>query len=169
MSFYARQAYLETEIMQADPLELVRLLYKGAIEAVGKAREHVRSGQISERSRQVSRAIEILAELSHSLNLEQGGSVAQNLAQLYDYMVRRLVDANAQQVEAPLEEVERLLGTLHEAWTQVSEQAGAQTNAASMTALAGSVGCSPISPAFPMSSWGIEDTHPTYERTYIAG
>jgi flagellar protein FliS len=169
MSFYARQAYLETQIMQADPLELVRLLYKGAIEAVGKAREHLRSGRISERSHQVSRAIEILAELSHSLNLEQGGSVAQNLARLYDYMVQRLVDANIQQVEAPLEEVERLLATLYEAWTQVPEKAGGQTDTASMTALAGSVGFSSTSPAVPMPSWGIEDTRSTYERTYIAG
>ena len=166
MSIYARQAYLETEIMQADPLELVRMLYQGAIEAVGKARQHLRCGQIQERSRQISRAMEILAELNQSLDLERGGSVAKNLCLLYDYMLQRLLEANTQQTEPPLEEVERLLGTLQEGWNQCSVEGGGLSETASLGAMAGSVGYSTTS---SMPSWTLEETIPTYERTYIAG
>jgi flagellar protein FliS len=115
---YAQNAYLETEILAADPLRLVQLLYQAALQAVGNARSHLRKGEIRERSRQITRAMEALAELTGALDVEKGGEIAANLARLYDYMSRRLQEANAMQVEPPLIEVERLLNTLLDAWKQ---------------------------------------------------
>ena len=114
----ARLAYVENEILQADPIRLVQMLYRGALLAVGKARVHVHERDIAARSRQITKASEIINELTLSLNYEQGGEVARNLVELYDYMQRRLQDANFRQVEEPLVELERLLTTLLEAWEQ---------------------------------------------------
>jgi len=114
----ARLAYIENEILQADPIRLVQLLYRGAIEALGKARVHIEEADISARSRQITKTSEIINELTLSIDREKGGDLATNLVELYDYMQRRLQDANFRQDTEPLTEVERLLATLLEAWDQ---------------------------------------------------
>lgn len=119
----ARLAYVENEIMQADPLQLVQMLYRGALQAVTKARHYLREGDILARSRQVTKASEIINELTLSLDHERGGDIARNLVELYDYMQRLLQDANFRQVEPPLAELESLLGTLLEAWEQCDPSA----------------------------------------------
>jgi len=120
MSTNARQAYREGEILNASPVELVQMLYRAALEAVGQSRQHLRSGDIQARSRQITRASEILNELAMAVDQEQGGTIGRNLVELYDYMQRLLMDANFRQSETPLEELERLLAVLLEAWDQVS-------------------------------------------------
>jgi len=107
--------YLEAEVFGADPVKLIHMLYRGAVEAVGAAHRHLAAKQIRERSRQVNKAWNILQELSRSLDLERGGEIARRLGELYDYMQRRLIEANAQQSDAPLAEVESLLNTRCEA------------------------------------------------------
>jgi flagellar protein FliS len=113
-----RQAYLETRVLSADPLELICLLYQHAIEAVRDARVHLASGEIALRSRAISKAIGILDELNASLNHAAGGAISSNLEQLYSYMTVRLTEANMRKQEAPLAEVESLLSTLAEAWKE---------------------------------------------------
>jgi flagellar secretion chaperone FliS len=112
-------SYLETEVLSADPIRLVQLLYRSATGAVSAARYHLAAGAIRERSQQVTKALSILHELIDSLNREKGGEIATNLAGLYSYMTTRLIEANVQQIDGPLEEVERLLITLGEAWAPV--------------------------------------------------
>jgi flagellar protein FliS len=58
--------------------------------------------------------LELNAALDHSL----GGEISSRLAALYDYMLRRLLEANMQKTDAPLAEVSRLLSTLSEGWQQ---------------------------------------------------
>jgi flagellar protein FliS len=111
--------YLEAEVLNADPLKLVRMLYRGAIEATGEARRHLAAGEIRERSLEIMRAWKILHELAQSLDHQRGGEISLALARLYAYMQRRLMEANARQADAPLAEVELLLGTLCEAWQSV--------------------------------------------------
>ncbi len=115
-----RDAYLESEILCASPVRLVELLYRGAIEGVRAARAAVDSGQIAERNRQIARAQSILCELSLSLDHEHGGGLSRELVELYDYMQRRLNDANAQQLGEPIDEVRKLLETLLTGWVSLS-------------------------------------------------
>jgi len=119
MPYNIREKYLENEILAADPLKLVQALYRGAIDAVAAARMHVRNRAIQERSRQITRALLIVHELIRSLDHDVGGEISRRLADLYAYMTRRLVEANVQQIEAPLAEVEGLLTTLQEAWSSL--------------------------------------------------
>jgi len=107
--------YLETEILSADPVKLVNLLYRGAIEAVVEARRHLATGKIQERSSRIMKAWDILAELSRALDHSHAGLSAK-LQGLYVYMQQRLLDANMQQSDQPLGEVEELLVTLSSAW-----------------------------------------------------
>jgi flagellar secretion chaperone FliS len=107
--------YLETEILSADPVKLVCMLYRGAIEATASARRHLKAREIRERSRQITRTLEILRELSRSLDPHYE-EISGPLRELYAYMQTRLIEANAKQIDAPLAEVEQLLSTLLEGW-----------------------------------------------------
>jgi flagellar protein FliS len=117
----ANDTYLENRVLSADPIELVRMLYQAADGAVRAARGHLAAGDIAARSNAIGRACDILAELTGSLDRDRGGEIADRLAQLYDYITRRLVEANTLQQDAPLAEVLGLLGTLAEAWDGVQQ------------------------------------------------
>jgi flagellar biosynthetic protein FliS len=61
-------------------------------------------------------------ELIRSLDHSQGGDLSRNLASLYTYMQKRLMEANSQQSDQQLQEVETLLNTLLDGWQQVTAQ-----------------------------------------------
>ncbi len=125
---YSNQAYsnfdryLETEVFSADPIKLVCMLYRGAIEATGAARRHLAAKDILLRSREIMRASAILRELTESLN-PQYKEISRPLRDLYGYMQTQLLSANAKQIDPPLAEVEELLGTLLEGWKAVTPAA----------------------------------------------
>jgi flagellar protein FliS len=116
MASNAHDVYLESRVLSADAVELVQILYQGAIESVEKARQHLKEGDIAARTRQINRCCAILGELAASLDQEAGGDLSRTLLELYDYMVRRLVEANFQQTDPPLVEVSRLLATILDGW-----------------------------------------------------
>src|SRR5437764_1076686 len=116
-------AYLEGRVLGADPVELVHLLYQACRQSVRDAREHLAGGRIAERSRAISKGCEILVELAAALDHSRGGDISQRLALLYDYMQRRLLEANMHQTDEPLVEVLGLLSTLGEAWESVNRPA----------------------------------------------
>ncbi len=111
------QNYFDEEVLAANPLKLVQLLYRGAIDSIVSARRYLRVGDIRARSRAISKAMAIVTELSQSLDMSAGGEFSRNLAELYGYISKLLIQANAEQREAPLTEAERLLTTLLEAWS----------------------------------------------------
>jgi flagellar secretion chaperone FliS len=114
------ETHLNEKILCAEPLELVVMLYAGAQESVSSARRMLREGDIFGRSRQIGKAIDIVAELANSLDLK-AGPMSEKLADLYLFIVKRLVEANLQQQEQPLIEVEGILKTLGDAWKTCQE------------------------------------------------
>jgi flagellar protein FliS len=114
--------YLETAVFSADPVKLVCMLYRGAIEATASARRHLKDGDIRQRSRQIMRAVAILQELSRSLD-PQYPEISRPMRELYAYMHARLLEANSKQIDAPLAEVEQLLSTVLEGWNTVTPAA----------------------------------------------
>jgi len=110
------RSYLENDVLTADPLKLVQLLYEGALEAVESAQRHLRAGDIRGRSQAINKGLAILHGLTAALDHAKGGELSVGLARLYDYIERLLIDANAEQQEGPLIEAHRLLNELLEAW-----------------------------------------------------
>jgi len=146
----ASNAYLETRVLSADPLELVRLLYHAGAGAVRDARRHLEEGDILARSRSISKACGVLTELLTALDRERGGEIAQRLAELYDYMRRRLLEANRQQADPPLAEVLGLLATLSDGWEGIQAEVKPEPAAA---AKAPWVQPYPAEPAYASHSW----------------
>jgi flagellar protein FliS len=117
-------AYLESKILSASPVELIRILYGAALDSVREARNCLSAGRIAPRSRAITRAIAILTELGCSLDHGKGGELSRTLAELYDYMERRLIVANQEQSDTPLAEVLGLIENLSDAWREVAAPAG---------------------------------------------
>lgn len=116
------QQSLETEVLTAEPIQLVQLMYRGALDAIAGARRALADGDIATRSCLLSKAMGIINELALSLDHSQQPALCRNLVELYDYMVRRLIDANVKQIEPPMAEVATLLGELSAAWAQGAQQ-----------------------------------------------
>jgi flagellar protein FliS len=115
-----RDAYLENQVLNADPLELVRMLYQAALDSVKDARAHLTAGDIRARSNSITRAQAIIGELNGSLDHKAAPEISRNLASLYSYMRQRLTEANLKQKDAPLAETEGLLATMYDAWQKMS-------------------------------------------------
>lgn len=115
-------AYAENDILYQDPVEITCLLYAKAIEKLNLAKQHLASENIDERSGAIAHAMEIVLELQGTLDGDKGGEIAVELARLYDYIQERLVEGNAQQSAAPLDEAIRLLSTLYDGWKQCRSQ-----------------------------------------------
>jgi flagellar protein FliS len=116
MRNHGYQNYFDNEVLAASPLKLIHMLYSALLESIAAARRHVRHQDIRARNQAINKAIGIVAELSQCLNHEAGGALSRKLAGVYGYVIRLLIQANLQQIEAPLAEAESLLSALAEAW-----------------------------------------------------
>jgi len=143
------EEYLDSEVLTAEPIKLVQLMYRGALDAIGGARKALAAGDIPTRSRLITKASAILNELALSLDHSVSPELCRNLVELYDYMLRRLIEANTKQIEPPLIEVERLLGDVLTAWQQAgrTEHAAAPANARATYAGDSHSGYQPVSVA----------------------
>ena len=120
---YAR-TYRTNAVMTASPGQLVLMLFDGALKAMETARaafalKEEDPRQIKVINDQILKAQTIIIELQSGLNLEAGGEFARTLDRLYDYHNRRLLEANLRKDLAVLEEVERLVRNLRDAWAEM--------------------------------------------------
>ncbi|WP_272689320.1 flagellar export chaperone FliS [Providencia sp. PROV033] len=120
----ANQAYqqvsLESEIANATPYQLIQILFKGALSALKRGEIFMEQGNIAEKGKEISKAIDIIdTGLKQSLNYEAGGELAENLASLYEYMTRQLLRANIENNVTYVQEVYQLLSDIASAWQQI--------------------------------------------------
>jgi flagellar secretion chaperone FliS len=116
------QAYRQTQAQTAAPGELVVMLYRGALRFISGAIQSIESQDIQAAHTALVRAQAIISELSETLDLTRGGEIASNLQAIYNYLNRRLVEANLKKDVAIAREVEGLLRELLPAWEQAARQ-----------------------------------------------
>lgn len=104
----------------ADPHRLIQMLMEGGLTRLAQARGAMERQQVAEKGELISKAIGIVNGLRQSLDLEQGGEIALNLDGLYDYMARRLMEANLKNDPLILEEVSSLLREVKEGWDAIA-------------------------------------------------
>ena len=119
--------YLKIQVQSRTPLELVVMLYDGAIRFTREAKDAMERKDIAKRGEAVSRTMAIISELQNTLNLEEGGAIAKELDRLYTYVRDRLLDASFRQDPRPLDEALKVLITLREAWNQIAAQSAPAT------------------------------------------
>jgi flagellar secretion chaperone FliS len=123
MQQFARgaEAYRQTMVQSRSPLELVVMLYDGALRFLKETEDAMRRGDLIAKRDALSKSFAILSELQSTLNVDQGGTTAASLDSLYVYMITRLTEANIQKNPAPVQEVITLLTGLRDAWAAVAQ------------------------------------------------
>lgn len=123
-----KRASIESSVEMADPHQLVTLLFDALARSIGSAKLTLQAGDIPGKCKHIGNAISILEEgLRAPLDLERGGEIAHNLNRLYEYCVKRLIDANLQNDVAALDEVTQVLEPVVSGWKQIRDDV-AQAN-----------------------------------------
>lgn len=118
---YARVG-VESGVMSANPHQLIVMLFDGAIASIRTARIHLEAGNMAEKGKAISRAMDIVNNgLAAALDSERGGEVAERLGSLYDYITRLLLNANLRRETKSLDEAENLLNEISSAWRDIGD------------------------------------------------
>ena len=116
-----QQNDVELSVYSASPVQLVVMLYDGAIQSLVQANALIQRGDIQAKAQQIIRATNIISELSGVLDLEQG-EVAQNLDGIYGYARKQLISANLRNDQRKINEVVNLLKELRSAWQELAQR-----------------------------------------------
>lgn len=115
----AAQTYFQTGVNTTDQGNLLIMLYDGALRYLQQARDKMIAKDYAAKGILISRVIDIVNELSGSLNMEKGGSLAVNLNNLYILCTARLLQANLKMNIESLDSVVGILSGLRSAYAQI--------------------------------------------------
>jgi flagellar secretion chaperone FliS len=115
----AAQAYFQTKVGTTDQGQLLLMLYDGALQFIQQARAKMIANDFAGKGILISKVIDIISELSASLNMDKGGSLAVNLNNLYLLCTARLLRANLKMDMEALDSVESILSGLRGAYAQI--------------------------------------------------
>jgi len=113
----AQNAYKQNSVTTASPGELTLKLYNGCLKFLHMAKLAIKEKNIQEKNTNLQKAQAIISELMSTLNMDI--EISKNMFALYEYMNRRLVEANIQNNVAIIEEVEGLVTEFRDTWKEV--------------------------------------------------
>lgn len=123
--------YQTQSVLTTDPGKLVLMLYDGMLRFLNQALDAAAHPDELQRIQKMHtplvKAQNILVELRANLDFKAGGDYARNLDTLYDYYLRRLLEACLKKTAEPIREVIRLVGELREGWAEMLLKQGADT------------------------------------------
>ncbi len=133
LQFKAMESYgsdnLASQASVANNVALIQMLFDGLVDTLIAAQGHLAHGAIQEKCKCIARASRIVVGLQGSLDFAKGGELAQNLNDLYNYVTRRLIFANAHNDMAALKEIHGLMTEIRSAWQEVPALLPSQASA----------------------------------------
>ena len=124
MNHQAANNYLRTKVLTATPEQLQLLLYDGAIRFAEQARLALERKNFEQSYTGISRAQKIITELTASLKHELAPEMCGKLAALYNFIYRKLIEANIEHRVDSLDEALALLRYQRETWVMLLDQLG---------------------------------------------
>jgi len=131
----ARSAYQRIEANGSNSVQLVVMLYDGAIRFLGDAKTCADRGDRRGKATAISRTLAIIGELQSTLKMEVGGDIAKSLDALYTYILERILDSSVKGNDVALDEAAKVLRTLNSAWVEIAKKAEAPSNSATESAV----------------------------------
>jgi flagellar protein FliS len=111
----------ESAVHGSSPHQLIGMLFTGALKAIAAAKIAIDRRDTTTKVREIGKAVRIVQEgLMGNLDTQQGGAVAANLAQIYEYCGIRLMQANLRSDVSALDEVTQLLTTVSAGWSEMN-------------------------------------------------
>ncbi|PLR82573.1 flagellar export chaperone FliS [Bacillus sp. V33-4] len=111
------EKYQQNAVLTSSPGELTLMLYNGCLKFIHVAKKAIEDKDIETKHINISKAQNIITELIVTLNLDY--SIAKEMRRLYDYINRRLIDANLKNDISILNEVEELVTDFRDTWKEV--------------------------------------------------
>ncbi len=117
------QAYkkvsVDSQLSAASPHKIVQMLMAGAIERLIQGKAAMEQGNIPVKGERLGKALDIIISLRSCLSMEDGGDIAQNLDQLYEFMITQISEANYQNNPQPIDDVVEIIREIKSAWDQI--------------------------------------------------
>lgn len=113
----AFNAYQQNSVTTASPGELTLMLYNGCLKFLNKANQAISEKNIQEKNNNIQKAQAIINELNVTLNMDY--DVSKQMYSLYEYMNRRLIEANIKNDTEIIDEVIGLTTEFRDTWKQV--------------------------------------------------
>ena len=110
---------VEADVAGADRMGLIRMMFDALIDSLVMAEAQIQRKDLNGKWESISRASRIVLGLQSALDHEKGGSLASNLDELYGYVSRRLIHANAHNDPAIIAEVKGMMIEIREAWASI--------------------------------------------------
>ncbi|EDL70878.1 flagellar export chaperone FliS [Vibrio campbellii] len=118
-----QQVDLDAQAASANPHQLVVMLIDGLLDEIERVRGHLAANRLAEKGIGINKCMNILIGLSSALDEENGGEIAENLRQLYDFCQIELYYTSVQNDATRLDNVERVMGNIREGWMNFGQQA----------------------------------------------
>lgn len=135
MNANVAQNYLRTKVMTATPEQLQLMLYDGALRFGEQARVALQERRFEDSYRLISKTQKIITELSVTLKPDVAPEMCKKLLALYNFVYRKLIDANVEHELAPMDEALNILRYQRETWAMLLDQLGKKKAAAAATHL----------------------------------
>lgn len=117
------QAYkkvsVDSQLSAASPHKVIQMLMAGAIERLVQGKAAMQQGNIAVKGERLGKALDIIISLRGCLSMSDGGEVAQNLDQLYEFMISQITMANAENNETAIDDVVHIIREIKSAWDQI--------------------------------------------------
>lgn len=113
----AAKLYQKNSVQTASPAKLTLMLYDGAIKFCNIALEAIEEGDIAKANTNIIKAEKIIVEFRATLDMKY--PVAKDFDVVYDYVYRRLVEANMKKDKEILEEALGHIKTMRDTWKEV--------------------------------------------------
>ncbi|MCD6569237.1 MAG: flagellar export chaperone FliS [Deltaproteobacteria bacterium] len=121
MNLEGYQTYKKAQVQTADQGKLILMCYEGTINFLNQAKLHMLERDTTKQKFFLNKAQDVLWELTGSLNFE-AGEIAYNLDALYNYMIRRIVDADYYDNPSVIDEIIGFLKEIKESWEKIIQK-----------------------------------------------
>ncbi|SJN54857.1 flagellar export chaperone FliS [Vibrio ruber] len=120
------QAYkkvsVDSQLSAASPHKVVQMLMAGAIERLIQGKAAMMQGNIPVKGERLGKALDIVISLRSCLSMEDGGDIARNLDQLYEFVITQITQANHLNEPELLDDVIDIIREIKSAWDQIPSE-----------------------------------------------
>ncbi len=127
-------SYKKTQIETANPATLILMLFDRAIVLLDKAKKEILEKDYEQKGYSLTKASEIIAELTVSLDTEKGGEIAASLKRLYGFVLQQIVDADKNRDTNAIDNARRVVSELRESWASIKDNPDAELQISDNTA-----------------------------------
>jgi len=114
------EKYRRQDILIADPMKLVVMLYNGCIKQLKLAREAIEKRQYDQANQRLQRSQDIIVELMTSLDLKY--AISKELMDLYTFLYREMIKVNITKDDTHIEPLIKILVDLRDTWSEAMKE-----------------------------------------------